>query len=199
MHPIGAAPGSTVETGDLPPAMGGRPCSHSLRPMADDRTLLPNEQDIIAAIGDRPFDFVSMEAMANIYRAAAAIRRRAEQGVLSGASLSWGGFTTMWVLWIWGEMETGRLAVECDLSKGTLTGILNTLEGRGLVARQRLDADRRRMLVALTAEGTAMIESLSPRFNRFETETTSSLGADEKRELARLLRTVITDISDKRS
>lgn len=167
--------------------------------MADDRTLLPNEQDIMAAIGDRPFDFASMEAMANIYRAAAAIRRRAEQGVLREASLSWGGFTTMWVLWIWGEMETGRLALECDLSKGTLTGILNTLEGRGLVVRERMDSDRRRMLVRLTADGEQMIETLSPNFNRFETETTSSLDADEKRELAGLLRRIIVDISGDRS
>jgi DNA-binding MarR family transcriptional regulator len=167
--------------------------------MADDRTLLPNEEDILAAIGDRPFDFASMEAMANIYRAAAAIRRRAEQGVLREASLSWGGFTTMWVLWIWGEMETGRLAVECDLSKGTLTGILNTLEGRGLVVRERMDTDRRRMLVSLTADGDRMIESLSPSFNRFETETTSSLDDDEKRELASLLRRIIVGISGDRS
>jgi len=167
--------------------------------MADDRTLLPNEEDILAAIGDRPFDFASMEAMANIYRAAAAIRRRAEQGVLREASLSWGGFTTMWVLWIWGEMETGRLAVECDLSKGTLTGILNTLEGRGLVVRERMDTDRRRMLVSLTADGDRMIESLSPSFNRFETETTASLDDDEKRELASLLRRIIVGISGDRS
>ena len=167
--------------------------------MADDRALLSNEQDIMAAIGDRPFDFASMEAMANIYRAAAAIRRRAEQGVLRDASLSWGGFTTMWVLWIWGEMETGRLAVECDLSKGTLTGILNTLEGRGLVVRERMDSDRRRMLVALTPDGVRMIEALSPDFNRFETEATSSLDPDEKRELAALLRRIIVDIGGDRN
>ena len=90
-------------------------------------------------------------------------------------------------------------AVECDLSKGTLTGILNTLEGRGLVVRERMDSDRRRMLVTLTADGERMIESLSPEFNRFETETTSSLDADEKRELAALLRRVIVDISGDRS
>jgi DNA-binding MarR family transcriptional regulator len=167
--------------------------------MADDRTLLPNEEDILAAIGDRPFDFASMEAMANIYRAAAAIRRRAEQGVLREAGLSWGGFTTMWVLWIWGEMETGRLALECDLSKGTLTGILNTLEGRGLVVRERMESDRRRMLVALTPDGIAMIESLSPHFNQFEAETTAGLAVDEKRQLADLLRRIIVDISGDRS
>lgn len=167
--------------------------------MADDRTLLPNEHDIVAAIGDRPFDFVSMEAMSNIYRAAAAIRRRAEQGVLRTAGLSWGGFTSMWVLWIWGEMETGRLAIECDLSKGTLTGILNTLETRGLIVRHRMESDRRRMLVSLTDSGHELIDALSPEFNRFESETTASLSDDDKRELARLLRTIIVGVSGDRS
>jgi MarR family transcriptional regulator, organic hydroperoxide resistance regulator len=156
--------------------------------------LLKNERDILAALGDRPFDIESMEAVSNIYRAAAAIRRRAEAGVLAEVGLSWGGFTAMWVLWIWGEMETSRLAIECDLSKGTLTGILNTLEGRDLVARSRVEHDRRRMLVALTDPGATMIGDLSPKFNRFEAQTTGSLDVAEKRELATLLRTLIADL-----
>jgi MarR family transcriptional regulator, organic hydroperoxide resistance regulator len=156
--------------------------------------LLKNEQDILAALGDRPFDIESMDAISNIYRAAAAIRRRAEAGILAEVGLSWGGFTAMWVLWIWGEMETSRLAVECDLSKGTLTGILNTLEGRDLVARRRVEHDRRRMLVALTDDGSTVIGELSPRFNRFEADTARSLTRDEKQELAALLRTLIADL-----
>lgn len=33
-----------------------------------------------------------MQSISNIYRAAAAVRRRAEREVLAKASLSWGGF-----------------------------------------------------------------------------------------------------------
>jgi MarR family transcriptional regulator, organic hydroperoxide resistance regulator len=159
--------------------------------------LLKNERDIQAALGDREFDYASMEAIANIYRAAAAIRRRAESGVLADAELSWGGFTALWVLWIWGEMETNRLALECDLSKGTLTGILNTLEGRDLIVRRRLDEDRRRMLVALTDRGATLISDLSPRFNAFEAETAGGLNRNDKRDLAALLRTIISDLDDR--
>ncbi|MGA9279624.1 MarR family winged helix-turn-helix transcriptional regulator [Ilumatobacter sp.] len=160
------------------------------------RDLLPNEQDILRALGDRPYDIDSMEAIANIYRAAAAIRRRAEARILAELGLSWGGFTALWVLYIWGQMETSRLATECDLSKGTLTGILNTLESRGFVSRERPKEDRRKMLVELTPEGTAVIGDLSPRFNAFESETTSVLDVDEKRQLASLLRTIIGGIAD---
>jgi MarR family transcriptional regulator, organic hydroperoxide resistance regulator len=159
--------------------------------------LLKNERDIQAALGDREFDYASMEAIANIYRAAAAIRRRAESVVLADAELSWGGFTALWVLWIWGEMETNRLALECDLSKGTLTGILNTLEGRDLIVRRRLDEDRRRMLVALTDRGATLISDLSPQFNAFEAETAGGLSRNDKRDLAALLRTIISDLDDR--
>ena len=60
-------------------------------------------------------------------------------------------------------------------------------------------AQSRRMLVALTTDGHQMIETLSPQFNRFETEHTASLDEDEKRQLADLLRRIIVDISGNRA
>ena len=72
------------------------------------------------------------------------------------------------MLWVWGEMETAELASECDLAKGTLTGMVTTLERQGLVERNRVAADRRRVTVALTDDGLATIEDLFPRFNEFE-------------------------------
>lgn len=153
--------------------------------------LLKAEQDIQATLGDRPLDFRSMQAVANIYRAAAAVRRRAERNLLADAGLSWGGFTIMFVLWVWGAMETAHLAAECDLAKGTLTGMLTTLEKQGLVERERMISDRRRVMVGLTAEGQARIEQLGPRFNDFERQVTDDLTAEEKDELSALLRVVI--------
>ena len=93
-------------------------------------------------------------------------------------------------------METARLAAECDLAKGTLTGLLNTLEKQHLVERERLVADKRRVMVHLTDEGRATIETLFPRFNRFEGEMSSGLDMEEKAELARHLRRVITNATD---
>jgi len=92
-------------------------------------------------------------------------------------------------------METARLAEECSLSKGTLTGMLTTLEKQQLVERERVAADRRRMLVRLTDRGTAVIDRLFPQFNSFEGDMTAGLSNAEKRELARLLRKVITNAS----
>ncbi len=155
-----------------------------------DASLLQAEQDIRARLDEHELDFDSLQAISNIYRAAAAVRRRAEREVLAAHNLSWGGFTILWVLWVWGQMETAQLAAECDLAKGTLTGMVSTLEKQGLVGRERVEADRRRVTVTLTPEGLDTIETLYPAFNSYEAAMSGGLTTDEKRELARLLRVV---------
>lgn len=155
--------------------------------------LLTAERDVQARLGDHPLDFESLDAISNIYRAAAAVRRQAEREVLATHGLSFGAFTILWVLWVWDEMETARLAEECNLAKGTLTGMLNTLEKQSLVERNRIASDRRRVLVSLTEVGAKTIADVFPRFNAFEGDMSSGLSGDEKRELARLLRIVITN------
>jgi len=156
-----------------------------------DPRLLDAERLIGERLGDRRLDFDSMLAVSNIYRAATAVRRRAEKGVLSEFGLSWGGFTTLWVLWVWGEMQSADLAEECDLSKGTLTGVVKTLEKRGFVQRTAVEADRRKVTVSLTDAGLEAIEQLFPRFNLYEGEMVGDLSTSEKQELAELLRRVI--------
>lgn len=148
-----------------------------------------------ARLVNHVLDFDALDAVSNIYRAAAGVRRRAEREVLAGYKLSWGGFTILWVLWVFGEMETARLAEECDLAKGTLTGMLTTLEKRDLLSRIPVPADKRRVLVQLTADGEETIEELFPKFNAYEGQMTAGLSVAEMQELARLLRIVATNAS----
>lgn len=152
--------------------------------------LVRAERDIRARIGDLPLDLAAMSAISNIYRAASTVRHHLEQKVLSDENLSWAAFTVLWVLWIWGEQETGQVAAEAGVTKGTLTGVLNTLEGRRLVERVRHPGDGRRVLVHLTVGGLRVIEELFPRFNREETFAASGLTSTEQDTLARLLRKV---------
>ncbi len=161
----------------------------------DKRQLLQAERDIQERLADKAVDFPSMHAVSNIYRAASAVRRQAERDLLTPAGLSWGGFTILWVLWIWGEMETARLAAECDLAKGTLTGMLNTLEKQNLVIRNRMASDRRRVMVTLTEHGEETIGELYPRFNSYEGSVTAGLSDQQKADLSDLLRVVITNAS----
>ena len=159
----------------------------------DSEDFLAAEWDIRQKLGDRELDFDSLHAISNIYRAATAVRRQAEREVLARHNLSWGGFTILWVLWVWGQMDTARLASECGLAKGTLTGMLSTLERQQLVERERVETDRRKVTVALTSDGLVLIEDLFPRFNAFETAMSEGLSVEQKREMARLLRKVISN------
>jgi DNA-binding MarR family transcriptional regulator len=156
----------------------------------DPEVVLEAERDIRAALGARPLDFDSLLAVSNIYRAANAVRNRIEGDLLVPAGLSWGGFTILFVLWVWGDRETGELAEACGLAKGTLSGMLATLEGSGMVSRSRHPDDGRKVVVSLTEGGLDKIEALFPEFNRMEAAMTERLDVEEKHQLARLLRLV---------
>lgn len=163
----------------------------------DPEAVLEAERDIQAALGDRPFDFDALLAVSNIYRAATAVRNRMEREVLAPAGLTWGGFTILFVLWVWGDRETGELAEECGVAKGTLSGMLATLERSRLLERSRHPVDGRKVIVHLTDSGEEKMEAMFPTFNEFEANFTERLSVDERRELARLLRVVTATADDK--
>lgn len=158
--------------------------------------LVQAERDIRARIGDSELDFAAMAAVSNIYRAANAIRNHMEQQVLADEDLSWAAFTVLFVLWIWGDQQTRHLAAEAGVTKGTLTGVLKTLEKRGLARRRGHDADGRLVLVSLEPKGQDVIERLFPAFNRGEARVSAGLAADEKDQLASLLRTIIRTVEE---
>ena len=158
--------------------------------------LVQAERDIRDRIGGQHLDFAAMAAVSNIYRAANAIRHHMEQKVLSEQDLSWAAFTVLFVLWIWGDQQTRHLAAEAGVTKGTLTGVLKTLEKRGLARRRGHDADGRLVLVSLEAKGREVIERLFPAFNEGEALVSASLTEREKYHLATLLRTIIRTVEE---
>jgi len=160
-------------------------------PRLDD--LIEAERDIVdrLAAADVEVDFAALSMVSNVYRAASAIRRHMEQSVLAPERLSWTAFVTLWVLWIWGEMEARHLAAEANVTKGTLTGVLDTLEGRGLVARRRHDDDRRLVSIALTAEGEQVISRVYPVFNAQESTLAALLTPEQREHVAGGLRRIV--------
>jgi DNA-binding MarR family transcriptional regulator len=147
-------------------------------------------------LGDLPIDFEAMALVSNLYRAVAAIRREFEQTVLAEVRLSWTAFTVMWVLWIWGETETRNLAEQANVTKGTLTGVVDTLEKRGLVERRRRERDRRLVAVKLTDPGTLLIAEVFPRFNREEQRVAKLLSSRQRRAMVEGLRRILHELDD---
>jgi DNA-binding MarR family transcriptional regulator len=156
-----------------------------------DEDLLPAERKVVEQLGHLPLDFRAMWAVSNLFRASAAIRRHMEAKVLSDDRLSWTSFVVLWVLWVWGEMESRDLAGAVGISRPTSTGVVTTLEGRGWVRRSRTSDDGRLVRVSLTEAGRRKIEDLFPRFNAEEIELTAHLDAQEQERLATLLRSML--------
>ena len=169
-------------------------------PSTDDDELLRAERDVharLAEVGiDVDLDFASMAAVANVFRVASAARSHLERTVLADVGLSFPAFTVMWVLWVWGAMETRVLAVDAGITRATLTGVIGTLERRDLVVRRRVAGDGRLVIVAATRSGHALMASLFTRFNEGEARIVAALDADESRQLARLLRKILRSMED---
>lgn len=156
---------------------------------ADD--LLPAERKVLEQLGHLPLDFRAMWAVSNLFRASAAIRRHMEAKVLADDRLSWTSFVVLWVLWVWGELESRDLAAAVGISRPTSTGVVTTLEKRRLVRRQRSADDGRMVRVSLTGQGRRKIEALFPRFNREEQALTAHLSTEEQETMAGLLRSML--------
>ena len=153
--------------------------------------VVRQERDVQARLGGLPIDPHALAAVSNVFRVANAVRLHMERQVLGADGISWTGFVVLWVLWVWGEQEARHLAAVCGVSSATLTGVVGTLEGRGLVARRRHAVDGRLVIVKLTPAGRRMIRRLFPRFNEHEALVVSRLGTDEQDQLAHLLREVL--------
>lgn len=158
---------------------------------AFDEELTEIERAVAQTVGSLDVDVDAMHAVANIFRAEAAVRNHMLREVLVRDRLSWTSFVALWVLWVWGTQETRHLAANCSVKKATITGVVKTLEQRGFVTREQGATDGRVVLVALTPAGRKTISRLFPEFNRQEALVTGGLTSEERRTLARLLRKVL--------
>lgn len=153
--------------------------------------LVPEEADVLRRVGELPVDLAAMAVCSNVFRAAQGVRSHLERSVLRAHDLSWTGFATLFNVWVWGPMETRALATSMGVARPTVTGVVDTLVRRGLVARSGDERDRRLCRIALTGDGEHLIEALFPEFNAGETALTAGLDDDERATLAALLRRVV--------
>ena len=153
--------------------------------------LLPAERKILEELGDLPLDFRAMWAISNVFRSSTALRRHLESTVLASDRLSWTAFTALWVLWIWGEIESRDFAAAVGISRPTATGVLSTLQRRRFIRRKKAAEDGRVVLVSLTPSGRRKIEELFPRFNAEEAKVAAALSEEEQDRLASTLRTLL--------
>jgi DNA-binding MarR family transcriptional regulator len=117
--------------------------------------------------------------------------------VLRKHGLTWTGFVVLWVVWIWDGLETRRAAENAAISKATLTGVVKTLEARGLMTRQVGATDRRLVNLELTPAGLSLMNELYPVFNAAEAEVVAGLSPRSLAQLTNSLRAIVTELETK--
>jgi len=84
-------------------------------------------------------------------------------------------------------MTCKELGANTLITKGTLTGVLDRLEARGLIRRSATDADRRQVFVMLTAQGVRTFERAFPAHADHLKSAFCTLSPRELEQTARLL------------
>lgn len=79
------------------------------------------------------------------------------------------------------------LATTLMMDRATVVGLLNDLEGDGLVERQRSPEDRRRHIVRLTEHGAATLARTEFALAAVEDEVLGALDAEQRESLYELL------------
>jgi MarR family transcriptional regulator, organic hydroperoxide resistance regulator len=96
-------------------------------------------------------------AFRHLFRAVSRMRGRDTH--LAGGELSHAQFELLIELDERGELSAGELALAARISPASVTQMLDGLADSGYVARTRSDSDRRVVLAALTALGSARVEA----------------------------------------
>ncbi len=89
------------------------------------------------------------------------------------------------------QLSPGTLVAQTLVTSGTMTNRIDRLAERGLVERLPAPADRRGVLVHLTAEGRSRVDGAMEDLLRVEGELLAVLSADDRAALAGLLRVVV--------
>lgn len=108
-----------------------------------------------------PTDRQALDVYIKLMRTAAAVEARVNQH-LAEHNLTISQFGVLETLYHLGSLCQKDIAAKILKSTGNLTIVIDNLEKRGLVLRQRNSHDRRRVDVHLTPTGRALIEAIFP-------------------------------------
>jgi DNA-binding MarR family transcriptional regulator len=74
-----------------------------------------------------------------------------------------------------GPVPAGELSARMHITSGTMTSVLDTLEGNGYIRRHADPTDRRRVLVDLTPAAQAVLDRLLPEVQQAVTAVMGTL------------------------
>ena len=130
----------------------------------------------------------ALDAWVKLARAAATVAARTHERAARCRGLTETQFAVLEALLHCGPMTHTQLSGRILMSGSNVTTVVDNLERKGWVCRERDARDRRVGVVSLTEEGRALIAEIFPEHARGVAEILGTLTAEEQRELARLCR-----------
>ncbi len=153
--------------------------------MQSNRTRAPGPRRTSSVAKDKPIGFL-------LQRAHNLLRTRL-QDVLEASGIHLGHVAIMGAL-AKGEPHTQRELCEwTGIEKSSMVIFLDGLEKQGWIRRLRHPTDRRAHAVSLTPAGAERLAVLGPRLTQVEEQFTSALSAAQRKTLAALLTTLISE------
>ena len=112
--------------------------------------------------------------------------------ILGRSGLSQGRFLTLIVMNRAPDeaITPSTLAQKLGVTRATMTGLLDGLQKEGLIERQALAEDRRKVGVLLTAKGRRILDNILPDYYRHFAKLTTYLDEGERQTLISLLKKV---------
>lgn len=129
----------------------------------------------------------ALSAYVKLVRASESITSRIQRQVTE-AGLSVSQFGVLEALFHLGPLSQSEIAKKVLKSTGNITMVIDNLEKRGLVTRERKQDDRRFYVVRLTPEGSKLIGSIFPRHAAMIVAEMGALSSVEQEELGFLCR-----------
>jgi len=129
----------------------------------------------------------ALNAFITLARASEAVAARLQRD-LAGKRLTTSQFGVIEALLHLGPLCQGELAGKLLRSGASMTSVVEGLEKRGLVVRQRTEEDKRFVRVALTGKGRRLIQEVFPAHAETVTRLFSLLTEEEQEQLRRLCR-----------
>jgi MarR family 2-MHQ and catechol resistance regulon transcriptional repressor len=127
----------------------------------------------------------ALDALIKLLRCTSSLQARLEGG-LREEGFSPTQFGILEALLHLGPLEPCELGPKLLTSRPNVVLLVDQLEERGLVRRQPVESDRRRVRIELTAAGKRAIQRAFPKHARRVVNELSALSASEQEQLGRL-------------
>jgi DNA-binding MarR family transcriptional regulator len=140
-------------------------------------------------------DVESFSASFLLFRLATQYLSFLESTVHRPRGLSTAGFRVLFTVWAYDELEPRQIARLSGVSTAAVSGVLGTLESKGLVDKRRDGTDRRLVRVRLSSVGADVLAETYSAQNLVEREVFAELEGLE--EFSGQMRTILAMLTDR--